>query len=119
MKNKLPFLILITLALFSCKNKNENKPLDSTVNNEKHEVAHQNEDKHWTYNGETGPEHWVEIEKESDCDGKRQSPINIVDINAIDDPSSSPVSEELSSPKMVKRRWSYRVPGARGRKKQR
>jgi len=66
MKNKLPFLILITLALFSCKNKKENKAIDSNVNKEKHEIIHQKENKHWTYEGETGPEHWVEIEKESE-----------------------------------------------------
>ena len=34
--------------------------------------------KHWTYEGETSPEHWAEIEKNSDCDGKNQSPINII-----------------------------------------
>ena len=33
---------------------------------------------HWTYDGETSPEHWAEIEKNSDCDGKSQSPINII-----------------------------------------
>lgn len=34
--------------------------------------------KHWTYEGETSPEHWAKIEKNSDCDGKSQSPINII-----------------------------------------
>ena len=74
---KIPFLILITLAVFSCKNKKENE--------------------HWTYGGETGPEHWIEIEKESDCDGKRQSPINIIDVNVIDDTLLLPVDVHYSS----------------------
>ncbi len=39
-----------------------------------HSKAH----KHWSYSGETGPEHWAEIEVDSDCNGKFQSPINIV-----------------------------------------
>jgi carbonic anhydrase len=37
---------------------------------------------HWSYQGETAPEHWAEIEKDSDCDGRSQSPVNIVAINA-------------------------------------
>jgi carbonic anhydrase len=37
---------------------------------------------HWSYAGETSPEHWVEIEKNSDCDGKHQSPINIINKDA-------------------------------------
>ena len=74
---KIPLLILITLAVFSCKNKKENE--------------------HWTYGGETGPEHWIEIEKESDCDGKRQSPINIIDVNVIDDTLLLPVDVHYSS----------------------
>lgn len=97
MKNKLPLLILITLAVFSCKNRKENKDIDSTVNEEKHEIVHQKENKHWTYEGETGPKHWVEIEKESDCDGKRQSPINIIDVNVIDDASLIPVDTHYSA----------------------
>lgn len=33
---------------------------------------------HWSYSGETSPEHWAEIEKNSDCNGQLQSPINII-----------------------------------------
>ncbi|MFS4481406.1 carbonic anhydrase [Hyunsoonleella sp. 2307UL5-6] len=36
---------------------------------------------HWSYSGETSPEHWIEIEKNSDCNGKHQSPINIIHQN--------------------------------------
>ncbi|TBN03006.1 carbonic anhydrase family protein [Hyunsoonleella flava] len=33
---------------------------------------------HWGYSGETAPEYWTEIEKNSDCGGAYQSPINII-----------------------------------------
>lgn len=70
------FLFLLNLA--SCKEKNKSSP---TKNKEQ---------THWTYDGETSPEHWAEIEKNSDCDGKNQSPINIivdhtVPVNNLDD----------------------------------
>lgn len=97
MKNKLAFLILITLAVFSCNNKQEYKAVDSSVNNEKHEIIHQKGKAHWTYQGETGPEHWVEIEKQSDCDGNRQSPINIIDVNVMDDDSLIPIDIHYSA----------------------
>lgn len=90
MKNNVFFLILITLVVFSCKNKAENEAIESSVNEEKHEAIHQKE-QHWTYEGETGPEHWAEIEKATDCDGTRQSPINIIDIDVIDDATLTPI----------------------------
>lgn len=96
MKNKLLLLILSTLTVFSCMNRKENKAIDATVNEEKHEINHQKENTHWTYEGETGPEHWAEIEKDSYCDGKRQSPINIIDIDVIDDTSLLPVDIHYS-----------------------
>ncbi|MEZ4939535.1 MAG: carbonic anhydrase family protein [Saprospiraceae bacterium] len=40
---------------------------------------------HWSYQGETGPEHWDEIEQQSDCNGVLQSPINIIDLDAVND----------------------------------
>lgn len=46
---------------------------------------------HWAYQGEMGPEHWAEIEKESDCDGLRQSPINIIDVDTEITTSLSPI----------------------------
>ena len=36
---------------------------------------------HWSYQGETGPAHWAEIEKDSDCSGRHQSPVNIIEIH--------------------------------------
>ncbi len=40
---------------------------------------------HWSYQGETGPKHWAEFEKDSDCGGKHQSPINIISTDATVD----------------------------------
>lgn len=90
-------LLLWVLVLFSCKNKIENKSIDTTVNKEKHSSDLQNGNAHWTYEGETGPEHWAEIEKQSDCDGKRQSPINIIDVDVADDTSLKPLEINYSS----------------------
>jgi carbonic anhydrase len=80
-KKKYPFFVLTVFAFifFSCENKTE----------EKHE--------RWTYEGETGPEHWVEIEKECECNGNQQSPINIVDIDVIDDTTLTPIDIHYSS----------------------
>ncbi|MCL7764929.1 carbonic anhydrase family protein [Polaribacter sp. Z014] len=64
------FLIFTLVTITSCNS------------DKKEKKNHQEENHaHWTYNGETSPEHWAEIEKNSDCDGKKQSPINIIDIN--------------------------------------
>jgi carbonic anhydrase len=65
-------VIIILLICISCKNE---KQTDIKSNH--------NDESHWSYSGETSPEHWTEIEKNSDCGGKRQSPINIIDINTI------------------------------------
>ena len=40
----------------------------------------------WDYEGELSPEHWAEVEEYSDCNGKHQSPINIIDVNATFEP---------------------------------
>ena len=80
-------LALITLAIFSCKQNTENNTHNTTTNQEKNETTHQEENVHWTYEGETGPAHWAEIEKQSDCDGTKQSPINIINIEADTDTS--------------------------------
>jgi carbonic anhydrase len=69
--------------LHSCKGEPQHiSSNDVTVND--HES-------HWSYQGETGPEHWSEIEKNSECDGQRQSPINIIDIDVLADSSLSPL----------------------------
>ncbi|WP_303315609.1 carbonic anhydrase family protein [Flavivirga abyssicola] len=64
------FLSILLLTIGSC---NYSKKNTHTKNQEnKH---------HWSYSGETSPEHWIEIEKNSDCGGKYQSPINIIHKN--------------------------------------
>ena len=69
-KISLPLLALLAYFM-SCKD--YNKTIHS---NEIAEVSH------WSYAGETSPEHWIEIEKNSDCNGKHQSPINIINKDA-------------------------------------
>lgn len=63
MKSFFAILSTFFLLLISCKE--QNNPNDSSED-------------HWSYKGETGPKHWAEIEKQSNCDGNFQSPINIV-----------------------------------------
>lgn len=55
------------IVLVSCK---ESKSVKQKSKNETRA--------HWSYEGETSPDYWAEIEKNSSCDGKRQSPINII-----------------------------------------
>lgn len=70
MKKQLLFLLVggTLFFTFSCTKKNV------TTQENKHV-----EEKHWSYEGETSPEHWVEIEKNADCGGLYQSPINIIE----------------------------------------
>ncbi len=86
-------LILMALTFFSCKNVNKKK--------KEKEPTHKEEAKHWSYMGETGPEHWVEIEKQSDCNGERQSPINIIDTNVQTDQSLKPIDIHYSNNVMI------------------
>jgi len=66
------FFFVLLAILYSCTTKNESSHL------------HENEKKeHWSYTGETSPENWAEIEKNSDCEGQYQSPINIIENNTI------------------------------------
>lgn len=66
---KILFLLVSTLIITSCNTSSKE------INPQNHS------ENHWSYAGETSPEHWTEIEKNSDCSGKRQSPINIININ--------------------------------------
>ena len=62
-------------------------------------IAQKDNHPHWTYQGETSPEHWAEIEKNSDCNGKRQSPVNIIDINTLPTKQTKNPLNLLYSPK--------------------
>ncbi|WNH09803.1 carbonic anhydrase [Thalassobellus suaedae] len=78
MNSKITLLIFgFLITAISCKKETK----ETHSNNTHHENA-----KHWSYSGETSPEHWLEIEKNSDCDGNHQSPINIIhkDANSLD-----------------------------------
>lgn len=67
------------------------------------ETSHErNKELHWSYQGETGPEHWKEIEKDSDCGGKYQSPINIISVDAKVDDSMKPLDVHYSSKIKIK-----------------
>ncbi|WP_298330478.1 carbonic anhydrase family protein [uncultured Dokdonia sp.] len=63
--------ISILIAVNSCQN-------EATTHTENNQSNNAHTEKHWSYNGETGPSHWKELEVNSDCGGKYQSPINIV-----------------------------------------
>ncbi|TNJ42122.1 carbonic anhydrase family protein [Tamlana fucoidanivorans] len=74
MRTKITLLFsIVFLALFSCIQAPKKTKVDTHSTDE-----HQAHEKHWSYSGETSPEHWTEIEKDSDCDGSLQSPINII-----------------------------------------
>lgn len=75
-KYKTQFL-LILIILISCQKKKS-----SSTNTQKEA---------WSYSGESGPEHWAELEKNSECGGKFQSPINIISINANIDSQLKPL----------------------------
>lgn len=66
------------ITIYSCK-----QPKDNHTQHE--ETTIEEEHPHWSYQGETGPEHWAEIEKQGHCDGQFQSPINIIHVNTIED----------------------------------
>lgn len=73
MKDKIPLFICFSLILLSsCTYENKSSHFD------KHETK-----EHWSYEGETSPEYWAEIEKNSDCGGLYQSPINIIENNTV------------------------------------
>lgn len=74
------FTILFYVSLISIGACNSGNP---PIQHENHE-----EQAHWSYSGETSPEHWVEIERNSECGGMHQSPINIIEIDAV--PTDNP-----------------------------
>lgn len=59
------------------------------LNTDKHSKIDTVHKSHWSYAGETGPEHWAEIEKNSVCDGLYQSPINLLTRSAKTESSAS------------------------------
>jgi len=78
-------LIILVFSVISCKNKKSEATLNSGM------MAHHKDEttKHWSYQGESSPEHWAEIEKQSDCAGINQSPINIIEVDSWYAPKDS------------------------------
>ncbi len=72
--------ILAMIFTISCNDqkKTETKEVAEVV---------QEKPKHWSYDGETSPENWAELEKESSCGGSHQSPIDIVTSDLVKQPS--------------------------------
>ena len=91
MKSILTVLALLAVAtFFSCIEQKE-----SSKNGENHE-SHE-----WSYAGETSPEHWAELEKNSDCSGQRQSPVNIIDINVVEKEGDTAHNTLFYSPETI------------------
>lgn len=88
-------LVVFTLLTIACKNKEEVKDTKSKttigVDIDTHKMIEEHT-AHWSYSGETGPEHWAEFEKESSCGGQSQSPINIIVIDAKLDQNLKPLA---------------------------
>ena len=101
-------LIALCIVTFACNTKKEKAQeyqiTDEVVVDNNGDVLEietvtpvRGEKQHWSYQGETGPEHWAEIEKNSDCGGKYQSPINIIDKDAKLDASLKPLDIHYAS----------------------
>ena len=84
---QLSLIVLIAILAISCKEKNSKHATEEHADHQ---------EKHWTYEGESGPEHWAEIEVNSDCDGMHQSPINIIEIDAKKDATLQPLDIHYS-----------------------
>ena len=70
------FAVFLIVSLVACS-ENSNEP--TTTIEKKEKETHSIQNVHWSYEGETGPEHWGELEQtNSICvNGSEQSPINI------------------------------------------
>jgi len=87
------FWPIFYFLLASCQPNTETQPSQIAENKgSKHPQS-----EHWTYQGETGPQHWAEIEKQSDCDGMHQSPINIIDVDVETDTTLPPLEIHYAS----------------------
>jgi carbonic anhydrase len=82
--------IFLSLMVFSCQEK---------VKTDSDASGHSSDE--WSYAGETSPEHWAELEKNSDCSGRHQSPINIIDINVVEKQDDTARNTLFYSPKTI------------------
>lgn len=96
MSFKKSILFLVVLMFFSCQEKKKKTDIETEVGKQESAEANKSKSKHWSYMGETGPEYWAELEKDSACNGDQQSPIDIITVEAIADSSLSPISIHYS-----------------------
>lgn len=75
------FAMLMVIACKQAEQKSEEETTPETTEEQTEKP------KHWSYDGETSPEHWAELEKESSCGGSHQSPIDIVTADLVAQPS--------------------------------
>ncbi|WP_136468561.1 carbonic anhydrase [Flagellimonas onchidii] len=89
-KAKIILVCILGALTFSCKS-------NTKFTGAKKVSQVHNKNLHWSYQGETGSEHWAEIEQDSDCDGEHQSPINIISTYAKVDSSMEPLDIHYAS----------------------
>lgn len=89
------FPVMIMSVMAGCGGNNQNGKAEGTQEPPATASAHQ---AHWSYEGETSPEHWAELDELfTTCStGKAQSPINILQEKVKDEGSLSPVIVEYS-----------------------
>ncbi len=93
-------IIAVGFGLLSCS---ENQTTNTLENNLISEFKEDNKsidevvEEDWSYEGETGPEHWAHLSKNELCDGKNQSPINILEVDVIEDPELKPIEFHYST----------------------
>lgn len=75
MKNLAVILLLVLITACNTKSKETEQ---SGTSSEPEKTSEEHHKKHWNYEGETGPEHWSEIDQ-NDCGGNAQSPVDIVE----------------------------------------
>jgi len=87
-------IAVLVISIISCRKEQQNTLHKDALKEQSHES-------HWSYEGETSPEHWAELEKNSDCSGQRQSPVNIIDILTVEDQKKESTINLFYSPKTI------------------
>lgn len=89
-------LILLALTLASCQINHQNvETLDKNLQQQSYAKES------WSYSGETGPAHWAEIEKNAECNGQFQSPINILTLDAKSSSDLPPLDLHYASSTII------------------
>ncbi|MCL6605083.1 MAG: carbonic anhydrase family protein [Paenibacillus sp.] len=98
-----PLLALMMVAGCGSEKAVDNKVEDKAEDKQEHSTAASVHKAHWSYEGDTSPEHWAELDQLfTTCKvGKAQSPINILKEEVQDDESLSPIKVEYSPSKVT------------------